>query len=40
MQVAPTSNKTNGESHINNVFARLNQHGKGRSALGSFAESA
>jgi len=40
MQVGPTSNKANGEPHINNVFARLNQHGKGRSALGSFAESA
>lgn len=40
LSVAPNSNKANGETVINNVFARLNQPGKGRSALGSFAESA
>ena len=38
--IGPSSNKANGETFTNNVFARLNQHAKGKSLLGSFAESA
>ncbi len=38
--IGPSSNKANGETTINNVFARLNQHTKGKSLLGSVVESA
>jgi hypothetical protein len=40
MIIGPSFNKANSDTVIHNVFARLNQPGKGRSALGSFAESA